>query len=734
MTKMTLRDRLTLSAFEKYRRYGRVPWKFICHILLLAFSTAQILLWNLEDGSYYRATNRNWQYWFMYRPTTTSRCDLYTYDQVVDSFNETIMNYYNIDQLSVDSYRTHFSASENHRGGGRGNTPGTAAAAAAAAGASSSVSSSSSSSSFSASSSSSSSTSSAAAPLPSLPSPSVGPTAPTSSRPSAPTLVYTYYLHPESLFDYRVVEPQMSVGSTTYTINASYSGPFDAATLGLATVVANINRLQHAVLTLRLDSFIFGTVYRSCLEWEVSVAWNFEDRGQVTQSVNSRVVGNCNVVSWNEALSYQLMWLNIPILLIASLYLLLTIKAVVRSIQTFMVIRRRQRLLESDRENGTSGATALSPGRSRRQLRSHRWHGEPVTWNTLSCEDKCKFFSVWFVMTMLGCMCLILLSLSNLINIKAHSPTDNGPKLLAGLGCALIWFSLLAYFEHNKGYYILVVTLKKGVPRVARFMVGVMPMMLGYAFFGMVCFGSYSDRFESFSASMITLFAVLNGDVIRETFLNLDNGDFVVVSQVYMYTFICLFIYVVLNVFIAIIEEAFFSAWEVVQVPSSGGGAGDGGRGGTATRSQSQAQTQAERHSHTTDGIGGDGGNKESTVQRDTHDSPDHEHSAHNADGETKTKKSARFAPNVVSPPLLRRDHSEPMDMSPRSQQSMSVMTGLMSKNEQEDMSGQSWNRFRELLHNINEDELLRRHEALHTSDMLMHEEIERRNTTPTKE
>tara|TARA_B110000208_G_scaffold119020_1_gene145590 strand:- start:790 stop:1035 length:246 start_codon:yes stop_codon:yes gene_type:complete len=33
-----------------------------------------------------------------------------------------------------------------------------------------------------------------------------------------------------------------------------------------------------------------------------------------------------------------------------------------------------------------------------------------------------------------------------------------------------------------------------------------------------------------------------------------------IVSQIYMYTFICMFIYVVLNVFIAIVEEAFFAA------------------------------------------------------------------------------------------------------------------------------------------------------------------------------
>ena len=56
----------------------------------------------------------------------------------------------------------------------------------------------------------------------------------------------------------------------------------------------------------------------------------------------------------------------------------------------------------------------------------------------------------------------------------------------------------------------------------------------------------------------MTLFSVLNGDVIRETFMDL-TPDFPVVGQLYLYTFTCLFIYVVLNVFIAIVEESFFS-------------------------------------------------------------------------------------------------------------------------------------------------------------------------------
>eukprot|EP00946_MAST-07B_sp_MAST-7B-sp1_P002931 g2931.t1 len=288
-TRMTLQDRVTLSAFEKYRQYGRIPWKFICHTLLLAFSTAQILLWNIEDGSYYRATNRNWQYWFMYRPSTTSACDLYTYDQVIDSFNETITNYYDIDKLSVDSYRTHLSKQNKTE---MQSTNAASYQSTTFSSEDASV------------------------------SPSPGP-ADSNLLPSAPVLAYTYYLHPESLFDYRVLETEMSVGTTTYTINASDSGPFDVAVLGQDKVVANINRMKSATLTLQLDSFIFGTVYRSCLEWEVGVKWDFEDRGQVRQSVKSRVVGSCNNLSWKQALSYQLIWLNIPILLIAFLYFLL---------------------------------------------------------------------------------------------------------------------------------------------------------------------------------------------------------------------------------------------------------------------------------------------------------------------------------------------------------------------------------------------------------------------------
>jgi len=54
----------------------------------------------------------------------------------------------------------------------------------------------------------------------------------------------------------------------------------------------------------------------------------------------------------------------------------------------------------------------------------------------------------------------------------------------------------------------------------------------------------------------ITLFSMTNVDIIRETYSNImDAGSFI--AQVYLYSFISLFIYVVLSVFIVIMELAY---------------------------------------------------------------------------------------------------------------------------------------------------------------------------------
>jgi hypothetical protein len=88
------------------------------------------------------------------------------------------------------------------------------------------------------------------------------------------------------------------------------------------------------------------------------------------------------------------------------------------------------------------------------------------------------------------------------------------------------------------------------------FMVGVFPIFMGYALFGMLFFGNRTGRFSTLVASMFTLFSMLNGDILRDTFLDLYPIA-PLWSQLYLYTFISFFIYCVLAVFVAIMEHAY---------------------------------------------------------------------------------------------------------------------------------------------------------------------------------
>lgn len=43
---MPLKDNLFLSPIEKYKFYGRFPWKMVIHLLLVILSTTQVTIIN----------------------------------------------------------------------------------------------------------------------------------------------------------------------------------------------------------------------------------------------------------------------------------------------------------------------------------------------------------------------------------------------------------------------------------------------------------------------------------------------------------------------------------------------------------------------------------------------------------------------------------------------------------------------------------------------------------------
>merc|ERR1719285_998737 len=123
------------------------------------------------------------------------------------------------------------------------------------------------------------------------------------------------------------------------------------------------------------------------------------------------------------------------------------------------------------------------------------------------------------------------------------------------------WFDLVQFFEHFPKYYQLILTLKMSAPRVIRFFIGVIPLFVGFAMFGVSFFSTYSVLFQDLGSAYVTLFALINGDVIHDVFVDLHPAG-AYISRIYLYAFNSLFIYAVLNCFIAIVEDGFFAARE----------------------------------------------------------------------------------------------------------------------------------------------------------------------------
>lgn len=104
----------------------------------------------------------------------------------------------------------------------------------------------------------------------------------------------------------------------------------------------------------------------------------------------------------------------------------------------------------------------------------------------------------------------------------------------------------------------MILTLKTAVPRIGKFLIGILPCFVGYALLGLVLFGDQNDLFASLADTSSTLFCVVNGDSIMTVLTSVSYVP--VLGELYICVYMMLFMYVCLMTCIAIVEEAFFSA------------------------------------------------------------------------------------------------------------------------------------------------------------------------------
>jgi len=320
------------------------------------------------------------------------------------------------------------------------------------------------------------------------------------------------------------------------TVTSQYSlqhdgdlGPFNALIAnGSVAVKEYVEVVRSMSLSFHVKNYNLDG-FRTCNEWEVEMYFDMSIRGRTAlkiemgQKLCPRVAG----IAWYEREHPLAISMYFCVLFFSLVYWALHIKALARSIQLYQEIRDKA--------------------------------GRTQHWGNLSCSDKLKFFNLWFIIATIGSVSNILASSFNISNLFSLEDETSFRVYFTGTGALLTYVNMVQYFESTTSFYVLITTLKRGAPRVARFLVGVMPVFLGYSLFGVAFFASTSIRFASLDLASVTLFSLLNGDVIHDVFDELHPSH-PIMSRVYLYTFISLFIYAVLNIFVAIIEDAFFAS------------------------------------------------------------------------------------------------------------------------------------------------------------------------------
>ena len=192
----------------------------------------------------------------------------------------------------------------------------------------------------------------------------------------------------------------------------------------------------------------------------------------------------------------------------------------------------------------------------------HFHYNRSLTWSeTAAFVNGWDFFSIFA-----DSMILIGIIFKILLDTGADKHLDICAVLL-GSAVGINWILALRFLSFDKGYYILVLTLSVATPNILRLGLCISAIYLGYVLCGWIVFAPYSYKFASISQTVDTLFAIVNGDEILDTFMQIEGYGPLLhyFSKMYFYTFIVLFIYVVLSVMISFIGDAMVVAQSSVQ-------------------------------------------------------------------------------------------------------------------------------------------------------------------------
>jgi hypothetical protein len=124
---------------------------------------------------------------------------------------------------------------------------------------------------------------------------------------------------------------------------------------------------------------------------------------------------------------------------------------------------------------------------------------------------------------------------------------------LSSLNLLLIFLRLLKFMEMSRSLSFLQNTISAALVDIYFFILMIVTFMLGFVFMSYLAFGTHAESFSEISRALITCFEMLIGELNYDE-MSAANPN---IAPIFFIAYLLLFVFVLLNIFIAILERAY---------------------------------------------------------------------------------------------------------------------------------------------------------------------------------
>ena len=168
-----------------------------------------------------------------------------------------------------------------------------------------------------------------------------------------------------------------------------------------------------------------------------------------------------------------------------------------------------------------------------------------------------KILDIWTIISICGNAMQII---GAILTIFDPYQFNSLTGFITSMGTVLALLIFIKYMDNLGSCSIIFETIKRGVPPSLNYLIGVLPVFIGYAMFG-ICVFWRSEFFATLTNAIASLFSLMMGDSVYFIFDDLINHNYFL-GNIYCYSFCIMFIVIIMNIFLGIVGEAFVTKKE----------------------------------------------------------------------------------------------------------------------------------------------------------------------------